>query len=165
MIWSCSVLIGTPGPGRRNRPRSVIQTKTANKKKARETSTVANQQQLFTKRWFWFWRLDAEKMMKYWVNQIQVFKEVRWDAANEDEQMRFMEWGQGWEKKNFKGDTVEAERRNAQKLLKSCQSHSWGFGIGKAISGYVKHQPFHLPIWRGADSSSCCVGKVCRREM
>lgn len=54
-------------------------------------------------------------------------------------------------KNNFKGDSAEAGRRNAQKLLKSCQSHSWGFGIGKAVSGYVKHHPFHLPIWKGAD--------------
>lgn len=53
------------------------------------------------------------------------------------------------ERKYFKGDSVEAARRNAQKLLKSCQSHSWGFGVGKAVSGYVKQQPFHLPIWGG----------------
>lgn len=33
--------------------------------------------------------------------------------------------------------------------------------------GYVKHQPFHLPIWKGADWSSCCVGgrrKQCDKD-
>lgn len=55
---------------------------------------------------------------------------VWWDAGDEDEEIHGMRVGIGGK---LKGDSAKAERRNAQKLLKSCQSHSWGFGIGKAI--------------------------------
>lgn len=94
-------------------------------------------------------------------NEILVLKKdlvkcFRWGWDDEIHGMRARQ------KKKIKGNSAEAERRNAQKLLKSCQSHSWGFGIGKDIS---KKHPFHLPIWKGADCSSPCVGKVCRREM
>lgn len=51
---------------------------------------------------------------------------------DEDEEIHGMRAGKE-EGGGFKGDSAKAGRRNAQKLLKSCQSHSWGFGIGEAV--------------------------------
>lgn len=50
------------------------------------------------------------------------------------------------ENKSKKATQPKQREENAQKLLKSCQAHSWGFGRSRAVSGYVKQHPLHLPI-------------------
>lgn len=88
---------------------------------------------------------------------------VWWDAGDEDEEIHGMRAGIGGE--NSKGDSAKAERRNAQKLLKSCQSHSWGSARPSedtsnttlSICQSVKAKTEVLAVY------AKCVGGICKQ--